>query len=148
MVRSSRSGPRRRYQGLWVGQKFSVRVLRVLDGRSLHVESVERGRDYRVRLYGIAVPDKSKNEPFWKECSDYLAELVLNKEITMQVEAFDLRSREIVALLLDDAVAHSSMSHAMVAAGWASCALGVSGAPELRTLELRAKSLELGLWQF
>ena len=147
MVRSSRGGPRRRYQGLWVGQKFLVRVLRVLDGRTLHVESVERGRDYKVRLYGIDVPDKSKNEPYWKDCSDYLSALVSEKEITMQVEAFDLRSKEIIALLLDQSASEVSLSHAMVGAGWATCGLGISSAPELRAMALRAKSLGVGMWQ-
>ena len=85
-----------------MGQKFPVRVVRVLDGRTVHVESVQRPHDYRVRLYGIGVPDKGRNEPYWKESSEYLESLVLDKDLTMEVKEFDIKGRQIVVFLLDD----------------------------------------------
>lgn len=133
--------------GLWLGQKFPVRVVRVLDGRTVQVESVQRPHDYRVRLYGIDVPDKGKNEPYWKDCSDYLSGLVLGRELVMEVMEFDIKSRQIVASLLDDVVPHGSASHALVAEGWAFCESGVSVMPGLRELESSAKSLGLGVWR-
>ena len=140
-------GPRRRYLGLWLGQKFLVRVVRVLDGRTVQVESVQRPHDYRVRLYGINVPDKSKNEPYWKDCSDYLSELVLDREFIMEVKEFDIKSRQIIAALLDDDLPHGSASYALVAGGWAFCESANLGIPELRKLESNARSLGLGVWR-
>ena len=147
MVGKYGRGSRRRYQGLWLGQKFAVRAVRVLDGRIVHVESVQRPHDYRVRLYGINVPDKSRNEPYWKECSDYLSGLVLDREFIMEVKEFDIKNRQIVASLLDDAVPYGSASHALVAGGWAFCESGPSVIPGLRELESNARSLGLGVWR-
>ena len=147
MVGKYGRGSRKRYQGLWLGQKFLVRVLRVLDGRTVHVESVQRPHDYRARLYGIGVPDKGRNEPYWKESSDFLSGLALGKEFMMEVKEFDMKNRQIVVLLLDDGVPRGSLGHALVADGWAFCEPGVLGIPDLRELESKARSLELGVWR-
>ena len=147
MVRRHGGGPRKRYQGLWMGQKFPVRVVRVLDGRTVHVESVQRPHDYRVRLYGIGVPDKGRNEPYWKESSEYLESLVLDKDLTMEVKEFDIKGRQIVVFLLDDLIPHGSASHALVAEGWAFCDSGVLPIPDLRELESKSQSLGLGVWR-
>ena len=147
MTRRYDSRSKRRYQGLWLGQKFSVRVDVVLDGRTVHVESVERPRDYLVRLYGVSVPDKSKNEPYWKESSDYLAGLVLNRELSMEVKDFDIRRSQIVVLLQSDSAPDKSVSHAMVAAGWALADPRLLGSPEIRQLESEARILGFGFWQ-
>ena len=140
-------GPRKRYQGLWVGQKFPVRVVRVIDGRTVHVESVLRPHDYRVRLYGIRVPDKGRNDPYWKESADFLSGLVLDKEMAMEVKDFDIKSRQIVALLSDDLMPFGSVSHAMMAEGWAFCDPSDLTMSDLRGLESGARSFGKGMWQ-
>ena len=147
MARRFDRGPRKRYQGLWVGQKFPVRVVRVIDGRTVHVESVLRPHDYRVRLYGIQVPDKGRNDPYWKESADFLSGLVLDKEIAMEVKEFDIKGRQVVALFHDDAIPFGSVSHAMLAEGWAFYDSGVLTMSDLRELESRARSMGKGMWQ-
>ena len=147
MVGTNGRGSRKRYQGLWLGQKFLVRVVRVLDGRTVQVESVQRPHDYRVRLYGVGVPDKGRNEPYWKESSDFLSGLALGKEFTMEVGEFDIKNRQVVSLLLDDGFPRGSLGYAQVAEGWAFCDSGVLGIPDFRELESRARVQHLGIWQ-
>ena len=99
------------------------------------MESVLRPHDYRVRLYGIRVPDKGRNDPYWKESADFLSGLVLDEEMAMEVKDFDIKSRQIVALLSDDLLPFGSASHAMMAEGWAFCDSGVLTISDLRGLE-------------
>ena len=140
-------GSRRRFQGISVGQSFSVVIERVVDGCTVHVKSVERERDYRVRLCFIGAPDKSKLEPYWRDAIEHLVHLTVDREFIMEIRDFDVKNKMIIAFLRNEEMPLGSLSHEMLTAGWAFYVSGLVGVPELAELQASARSKRVGLWQ-
>ena len=74
------------------GQTFTARVVRVVDGDTFDLLTVEKNRS-RVRLAEIDAPEMS--QPYGKESRQLVAGLVLRQPVAFRLTALDKRGRMI-----------------------------------------------------
>lgn len=93
-------------EGLVAGGFINVVVKRVVDGDTIWTEY--RGKEYKVRLLCIDTPEsvkeKVKVQPFGKQASDRLKEMILDREVRLLFEK-DLRDdydRLLAYVILED----------------------------------------------
>ncbi|MEN6313513.1 MAG: thermonuclease family protein [Clostridiaceae bacterium] len=75
-------------EGIQPGGSIRAKVKRIVDGDTLSVEY--KGEDYKVRLLCIDTPETVKvgvdEQPYGKQASDKLTEMVLDKEVALVFE--------------------------------------------------------------
>jgi micrococcal nuclease len=110
------------FAGLFAGQpvtatsKFTgylAEVTHVHDGDSLWVQPLEGGRRQRLRLDGIDAPETC--QVHGREARDRLAELVLQRQVRVEVTGQDRYRRTLARVWLED----EDVQAVMVAEGWA-----------------------------
>lgn len=107
-------------EGIVPGGTISAHVKRVVDGDTLAV--VYKSKDYRVRLLCIDTPESVKSgvkvQPYGKEASEKLKELVLDKKVKLVFEkdTDDRYDRLLAYVILDDG---SCVNSLLVAEGYA-----------------------------
>jgi micrococcal nuclease len=93
-------------------------ITRITDGDTVQAITPE-GTKLKVRLYGIDAPETSKGkipgEPFGNDSRDYLASLVTQKSVRIEIRDID-RYRRMVAILW---LAERNVNQEMIAAGMA-----------------------------
>ena len=139
------------------GDSFPVLVVHVWDGDTVDVRSLAGGRpgaSFRVRLGSIDSPEISSSSgvenPAAIFARNYLVSLLDERGRSMPFAPTGVSHRRVAGLLSWPGVSSpASLSHAMVAGGWA----GVhpvfgSSVPGLRPLCEEARRLRLGIWAF
>lgn len=123
--------------------EFDVTVTGVTDGDTVRVliETAEGKREEKVRLHQIDAPERA--QPFGNTSRQYLAELVHQRNVTLQTDGRDRYGRVIGTLLLDD----KSINAEMVRAGYAWAYRAYLEDEILLLLEGAARDAGRGLWQ-
>lgn len=107
-------------EGIVPGGTIDAKVKRVVDGDTF--VAVYKNRDYRARLLCIDTPESVMNgvdvQPYGKEASERLKELIEGKDVKMVFEkdTDDRYDRLLVYVLLDDGTCVNSL---LVAEGYA-----------------------------
>ena len=116
---------------------FEGKVIRVSDGDTIVVLTQDK-EQIKVRLNGIDAPEKK--QPFGKQSTKFLANLVAGKTVEIKKEGNDRYGRTIGTVLLDGL----DVNKEMVANGyaWAFRKYSKKYAPD----ESNAKHEKLGLW--
>lgn len=116
---------------------FEGKVIRVSDGDTIVVLTQDK-EQIKVRLNGIDAPEKK--QPFGKQSTKFLANLVAGKTVEIKKEGNDRYGRTIGTVLLDGL----DVNKEMVANGyaWAFRKYSKKYAPD----ESNAKHKKLGLW--
>jgi micrococcal nuclease len=123
-------------------------ITRITDGDTVQAITQE-GTKLKVRLYGIDAPETSKGripgEPFGNDSRDYLASLISQKSVRVEIRDID-RYRRMVAILW---LAERNVNQEMIVAGMAE-AYGEYLKQPYRTpflqAEQEAKALGKGIW--
>jgi len=125
-------------------------AIRVYDGDTIRVRG-SSGRE-TIRLLGIDAPETSKGkgkpgQPYSRKSQHYLADLVLNRTVTLKVYGRDRYDRILAIVYCDD----REINRAMLAAGLAEVYRGrtpdgFDKAPYLET-EAHARRSKIGMWR-
>ena len=123
-------------------------ITRISDGDTVQAVTPE-GTKLKVRLYGIDAPETSKGkipgEPFGNDSRNYLAMLVSQKSVRVEIRDID-RYRRMVAILW---LAERNVNQEMIAAGMAEAygeyLKGPYRSPFLQA-EQEAKTQGKGIW--
>jgi len=123
-------------------------ITKITDGDTVQAVTPE-GTKLKVRLYGIDAPETSKGkipgEPFGNDSRNYLASLVNQKSVRVEIRDID-RYRRMVAILW---LAERNVNQEMIAAGMAEAYLEYLKQP-YRTpflqAEQTAKAQGKGIW--
>ena len=123
------------------GQKERCLVINVHDGDTITVNSYQRKKT-NVRLNGIDAPESSQN--FGKEAQKFLSDLLLNKEIKIEITGTDDYRRKIANITTIDGLSVNSELVRLGYAWWFDkyCPKDES----LHSLETEARNQKLGLW--
>ncbi len=125
---------------------MAVRVLRVIDGDTLEVETrraLSRPTRCRVRLFAIDAPEMA--QPWGQEARDYLADRIEGADCRMRVMDMD-RYQRVVAVVYRHRYGHS-INLDMVRSGYAYCFAQYGSLPGLKRAENRARARRRGMWQ-
>lgn len=123
----------------WAEDEFKGRVTSVIDGNTIEVLSTDK-ETYTVLLHGIDCPDPGQH--FAEQAKKYLEDLLLNKEITIQLKGKDRKGNRIGEIHIKDGATDPRAE--MVRAGLAWTTEPIE---ELEELKERARSHGKGLWQ-
>ena len=131
---------------------FTAKVLRVVDGDTVHVED-EAGKKFKVRLTGIDSPQK--NQSYGLASTYHLRELLLNKVVFLKSKprkgmpySVDRYKRVLAKIILDGR--DVNLSQVLSGYAWHFKRYQKQQTPKDRQLysqaEIDAKKNELGLW--
>ena len=131
---------------------FTAKVLRVVDGDTVHVED-EAGKKFKVRLTGIDAPEK--NQSYGLASTYHLRELLLNKIVFLKSKprkgmpySVDRYNRVLAKIILDGR--DVNLSQVLSGYAWHFKRYQKQQTPKDRELysqaEIDAKKNELGLW--
>ena len=123
-------------------------ITKITDGDTVQAVTPE-GTKLKVRLYGIDAPETTKGktpgEPFGNDARNYLASLISQKSVRVEIRDID-RYRRMVAIVW---LAERNVNQEMIAAGLAE-AYGEYLKPPYRTpflqAEQDAKAQRKGIW--
>ena len=131
---------------------FTAKVLRVVDGDTVHVED-EAGKKFKVRLTGIDAPEK--NQPYGLASTSKLTKMLINKWVLLKSKpnhgnlySIDRYNRVLAKVILDD----RDINLAQVSSGYAwhfkryQKQQSSFDRDSYSEAELNAKKNELGLW--
>jgi micrococcal nuclease len=118
---------------------FQATVVEVSDGDSLQVRFV--GKVQKVQLAGIDCPER--DQPFGQEAAEFTSELVLGKEVTVEVLRINSNGSTFGDVILSDG---QSLNRELVRAGLAWWKEARSKDPALGDLEQEARINGVGLW--
>jgi endonuclease YncB( thermonuclease family) len=123
-------------------------VERVADGDTV-VATSENGTRLRIRLLGIDAPEvprgKTLRQPYAVEARHYLARLVINRSVQVELFGPDVYKRNLAILWVEG----TNINVAMVRAGLAEVYRGVRCkvfCRELTEAEARAQGEHVGMW--
>ncbi|MGC4095704.1 MAG: thermonuclease family protein [Nitrospira sp.] len=119
---------------------YSGEVITVLDGNTIDV--LHNGKTERIRLYGIACPEKG--QPYGYGAKDATSLLSFALEVTLHLHGKDKHGRVLADVLLADG---TNVNHELVKDGW--CRWYQKYAPgdaALEKLETEARQANRGLW--
>jgi micrococcal nuclease len=123
-------------------------ITRITDGDTVQAITPE-GTKLKVRLYGIDAPETSKGknpgEPFGNDSRNYLASLVSQKSVRVEIRDID-RYRRLVAILW---LAERNVNQEMIAAGMAEAYVEYLKQPyraPFLQAEQEAKAQGKGIW--
>ncbi|MCW1360100.1 thermonuclease family protein [Campylobacter sp. US33a] len=118
-------------------QSFEARVIKVVDGDTIEV--VKNNKNYRVRFYGIDAPESKQK--FGSNSRDFLASLILGKNVTLIQKDIDKYDRILAIVKLND----KDINQAMVENGYA---WAYDYYTEIYLpYEKNARTKKLGLWK-
>lgn len=136
-------------------EREPVYVSKVVDGDTIHYFRKSKTRDgydektvYKGRLIGINTPEStSKIELFGLESTNYLKDLIENKEITIErdMDLHDNYNRELIHVFFQD----ENLNEALVKNGFARVAYLYNDykfIDRYKAAESVAKEQELGIW--
>ena len=119
---------------------FTGEVVGVLDGDT--IEILHNGKAQRIRLYGIACPEKG--QPFGNNAKQATSALIFAQLVTLQIHGKDKYGRILADVLLAD---ETNVNHELVKEGW--CWWYRKYAPDdtvLERLENEVREARKGLW--
>jgi len=131
-----------------VSSQITGTVFESHDGDTCKVKAAD-GQIYIVRLYGIDAPEYTLpklNQPYGKESGAYLAGLILNKSVTVEITGKDVHPQRVDGVIMVDG---KNVNLEMVKTGyaWAYVAyLKAADKPAYQAAQDDAKSAKLGLW--
>ena len=136
----------------FVRAECTAKVLRVVDGDTVHVED-EAGKKFKVRLTGIDAPEK--NQSYGLASTYHLRELLLNKVVFLKSKprkgmpySVDRYKRVLAKIILDGR--DVNLSQVLSGYAWHFKRYQKQQSPADREsyskAELHAKKNELGLW--
>jgi endonuclease YncB( thermonuclease family) len=125
-------------------------VIRVYDGDTVLVKGVDRQK--KVRLLGIDAPETSKGkgepgQPYSRKAQRYLAQLTLNRAVTLEVYGRDRYDRVLAVVYCD----RLDINRAMLEAGLAEVYRGRTPEAFDKTpywaAEKQARQSQTGMWR-
>jgi len=124
------------------GQKFKAKVVKIVDGDSIHVR--HKGNTIRVRLWGIDTPEW--RQPFSKGAKKYTAKLVGNKVVELEEKDWDDYGRLVALVTMAD---NRSLNEELLKAGLAwvhiyYCKEAICD--KWHDYEKQARQNQIGLW--
>lgn len=130
------------------GSQVNARVAWVHDGNTMTVTTGHvRTRDlkrWRVRLVDMDAPEKQ--QPFGKEAHDAIRDLVLTREIIIQVHEVDATGRLIGRVFVQRSGEVIDVNHEMVRLGMAWVNINQLHDESLKSVEKTAQDERKGLW--
>lgn len=119
-------------------KSITARVIRVHDGDTITVVNNEK---MNIRLYGIDAPES--NQLFGLESKQFLSDLILDKEVTININEQDFWGRSVGEVIINDInVNHELLKNGL--AWWMN--EYYPNDLELKDLEDSARDRKLGLW--
>ena len=115
------------------------KVVKVLDGDTFEMDY--EGINLRCRVTNVDSPELKR--PFGKEAKDYLESLLLNKEVSFEVEKKDAFGRYVVNLQMESEKLDEHLIRLGMCWHWHK----QSNNAKLLELEQLARHQKLGLWQ-
>ncbi len=116
-------------------------VVAVADGDTFSVETTE-GERFKVRIYGIDAPERDQD--FGPEAGEYLADLILDRDVTVDDEDRDRYGRHVAMVFSANG---TNVGEEMVSAGLAWWYRQyASNDRSLQNLEADARRGQRGLW--
>ncbi len=119
-------------------EEFTARVIAVMDGDTVRV--LRNGHSVKIRLAGIDAPEGAQE--YGMASRQSLAELVLRKQVQVNIRAVDNYGR----LVADISVDGLNVNHEQVRRGWAWNYLRFRSTQILGAMENEAKAAKRGLW--
>lgn len=86
---------------LVTAQTFTGKVVRVFDGDNARVERTigDRVTVKNYRIVGIDAPERSTRQPYWQQSQLQLSQLILGKDVTVEVRGRDTVWRRPLAVI-------------------------------------------------
>lgn len=122
-----------------LAETLSGRVVGVGSGDTVTVLATSK-QQLEVRLAGIDAPDRK--QPYWRQSKEALANLVLDRQVTVAVLKIDQYDRAVGHVSVDG----ERIGPALIAGGSAWVYRRFNDDPELLALEQQAEEQRLGLW--
>lgn len=123
-------------------------ITRITDGDTVQAVTPE-GTKLKVRLYGIDAPETAKGkipgEPFGNDARDYLAALVSQKSVRVEIRDIDRYRRMVAILWLEDRNVNLEMLSAGMAEAYVEYLKQPYRTPFILT-EQEAKTQGKGIW--
>lgn len=91
----------------------SYKVIKVSDGDTITVMSLQQYNKFKVRLYGIDAPESDQS--FGTQSKQFLSDQILNREIELEIKDTDRYKREVAIIFLNNV----NINGLMVKEGWA-----------------------------
>jgi endonuclease YncB( thermonuclease family) len=123
-------------------------ITRITDGDTVQAVTPE-GTKLKVRLYGIDAPETSKGKipggPFGKDSRDYLASLVSQKTVRVEIRDIDRYRRMVAILWLGEQNVNLTMINAVMAEAYGEYLKQPYRTPFIQA-EQEAKAQGKGIW--
>ncbi|MDD5100312.1 MAG: thermonuclease family protein [Syntrophales bacterium] len=123
-------------------------ITRITDGDTVQAVTPE-GTKLKVRLYGIDAPETAKGkipgEPFGNDARDYLASLLSQKSVRVEIRDIDRYRRMVAILWLGERNVNMEMISAGMAEAYGEYLKSPYRSPFLRA-EQQAKAQGKGIW--
>ncbi|MCX8063779.1 MAG: thermonuclease family protein [Candidatus Hydrogenedentes bacterium] len=124
-------------------EKILSKVQEILEGDIFTIKVENSDRIEKVRIYGIDTPDEGQN--FYKESKQYLTDILLNKDIQLDILAQDNQGYKVAKVTLSEK--GDSISEIMIKEGYAWWdEENAKDAIELKKLCAEAIRQKKGLW--
>lgn len=130
------------------GEQIPANLVRVSDGDTVWLKNLDGGEKFKVRLYGIDAPESTQGQPFGKQASKRLAELLSSEYVYYQLTGQDTRWGRVVAKVWDEHDRSVSVNEKLVSEGLAwHYRQYAPNDTRLAELQAYAQTYRLGLWQ-
>lgn len=123
-------------------QLLSVKVVRVIDGDSIHVKD-SFDRYHIIRFFGIDAPEL--NQSFGQSAKKYLADLIYNQMINVRFLEKDIYGRTMAYVFDSDG---RNINLEMIKTGHAWVYKKYHLDPKWVKFETSAKQAKIGLWKY
>jgi endonuclease YncB( thermonuclease family) len=121
-------------------QQDSVKVIGISDGDSFTV--LFKNEPFKIRIHGIDAPERDM--PFYKTSKGFLASLIFNKYVNLEITDKDKYQRFVADVYLNNQV---NIGYEMIKKGMAWHYLKYSDDSKMTDYEQIARDFKIGLWQ-
>ena len=121
--------------------KTYVRATSITDGDTFKAE-FPSGKQEKIRLWGIDAPEKK--QPFGRQSLAFLSDMILNKQVFLELKGKDRYKRTLAIVYLKDSTCINAL---LIESGWAIHYRQFDPAnSKWDALETKARLLKKGLW--
>jgi micrococcal nuclease len=121
-------------------QQDSVKVISISDGDSFTV--LFKNEPFKIRIQGIDAPER--NMPFYKTSKGFLASLIFNKYVNLEITDKDKYQRFVANVFLTN---QTNIGYQMIKNGMAWHYVKYSNDTKMADYQQIARDFKMGLWQ-
>lgn len=121
-------------------QQDSVKVISISDGDSFTV--LLKNEPFKIRIHGIDAPER--NMPFYKTSKSFLASLIFNNYVNLEITDKDKYQRFVANVFLTN---QTNIGHEMIKNGMAWHYVKYSNDTKMADYQQIARDFKIGLWQ-